>query len=195
MGCPRLLCAQWASAALVAAAVAAVVAVAAADLWPSCSAFTGVCLNKGPRAVAATRRCCSPAFPTPCGGGGGGSGGGGGGGGGGDDIILDHPIQRTTTQGTTVSPADTGSLSVAVRPSTQDFCRRLCHDMAEFGHPYLGKGKICLLGCAEEWYSDQCWSQMGIATCKVTCRKAFWHKKSKRHACYRRCDAKCTYLW
>lgn len=151
MGCPRLLCAQWASAALVAAAVAAVVAVAAADLWPSCSAFTGVCLNKGPRAV--------------------------------------------TTQGTTVSPADTGSLSVAVRPSTQDFCRRLCHDMAEFGHPYLGKGKICLLGCAEEWYSDQCWSQMGIATCKVTCRKAFWHKKSKRHACYRRCDAKCTYLW
>jgi len=84
---------------------------------------------------------------------------------------------------------------LSVRPSTLDFCRRLCHDMAELGNPNLGMGKVCLVACSEEWYDSSCWTQMGHHTCRRACKKGFWHRRRKRHQCYDRCAAKCTYEW
>ena len=183
---PRGRTAALAAAAAFLLALTSITTGAAGDLFPGCDAFTGLC-PKGPRAVTATRRCCSRAFPTNCGwGGGGGSGGG--------PALTVGPVVKVAAAD--AAPGDGGHLRhLSVRASTFEFCQRLCHDMAELGNPHLGKGKVCLVACAEEWYDASCWSQMGHHTCRRACKKGFWHRRRKRHQCYDRCSAKCTYEW
>jgi len=184
---PRALFAAVAAGATLLVAVVSNASGAAADAFPGCDAFTGLC-PKGPRAVSATKRCCSTAFPSACLGGSG--------------HRLD-PFRPAFTIGPVVKVATAGAASsdgghlrhLSVRPSTLDFCRRLCHDMAELGNPNFGKNKVCLVACSEEWYDSSCWTQMGHHTCRRACKKGFWHRRRKRHQCYDRCAAKCTYEW
>lgn len=41
-----------------------------------------------------------------------------------------------------------------------------------------GEAGICLLGCNEDWFNSDCWTQLGIVTYERVCPKGFWYHAS-----------------
>ncbi|OSX74699.1 hypothetical protein BU14_0272s0017 [Porphyra umbilicalis] len=176
-------CALWVTALTLVVVVAAAVAGATADeLAGLCSPIDGRC-RKGPRPVSATVRCCSRYFPENC-------------------RRTSRMAFMGASDGAGVPTNDRvagggrlGSLNAVARASTEDKCISECSRMNSWGNPNFGRAHVCRVACSEEWYNDRCWSQMGHHTCRRACKRGFWHRRRKRRACYRRCDAKCTFFW